>query len=119
MSRAITEADVREAATAGRTVAVPKGAVVTPAARDLARSLGVSLRETAAGQAHRPVVAVGADHGGYQLKEQLKPVLAQAGYEVLDLGTNDAQPVDYLIKLSNSFIKSARGIYLGPCFGTR
>jgi ribose 5-phosphate isomerase B len=94
----VTEADVRAAATAGRTLEVPDGALVTPAARDLARSLGVSLSRaagTGAPAERRAVVALGADHGGFPLKEQLKTFLAGEGYEVLDLGTYDAQPVDY------------------------
>ncbi|MBI1722595.1 MAG: ribose 5-phosphate isomerase B [Gemmatimonadetes bacterium] len=113
MSRAhaITEADVRRAARGARTLAVPKGAVVTPAARDLARQLGVALveqagsREPGAVPSERaegtapgvrlPVVALGADHGGYPMKEQLKPLLAELGYGVLDLGTNGTEAVDY------------------------
>jgi ribose 5-phosphate isomerase B len=94
---AITEADVRTAARAGRTLDLPVGAVVTPAARDLARALGVALKETEGTEArpHRRTVAIGADHGGYPLKELLKPVLAESGYEILDLGTHDTRPVDY------------------------
>jgi ribose 5-phosphate isomerase B len=41
------------------------------------------------------VVAIGADHGGYELKQQLKSHLRDWGYQVLDLGTNSADPVDY------------------------
>ncbi len=93
---AITEADVREAARAGRTLDLPAGAVVTPAARDLAATLGVAITEGRTdAQTHRRTVALGADHGGFPLKELLKPVLAESGYEVLDLGTYDAQAVDY------------------------
>jgi len=91
----VTEADVRAAAKAGRTLEVPAGALVTPAARDLARTLGVSLADTAAPIAQRAVVALGADHGGFALKEHLKTFLSDAGYDVLDLGTHDDQPVDY------------------------
>ena len=40
-------------------------------------------------------VAVGADHGGYELKAQLIPVLQAQGLEVADLGTHSAQPCDY------------------------
>jgi ribose 5-phosphate isomerase B len=93
--RAITEADVREAARAGRTLDLPAGAVVTPAARDLARALGVGLREAQGAKPARQVVALGADHGGFPLKEHVKATLAESGYEVLDLGTYDAQAVDY------------------------
>jgi len=42
--RVVTEADVRAAAKAGRTLDVPAGAVVTPAARDLAAALGIALQ---------------------------------------------------------------------------
>jgi len=41
------------------------------------------------------VVAIGADHGGFELKEQLKGHLRDWGYQVLDLGTNSAEAVDY------------------------
>ena len=40
-------------------------------------------------------VAIGADHGGYELKAQLIPVLQGSGVEVADLGTHSAQPCDY------------------------
>lgn len=94
--RAITEADVRAAA-GGRTLDVPADAVVTPAARDLARQLGVALRENPhpSHAAPRTIVAVGADHGGFPLKEHLKPLLAELGHDVLDVGTFGADPVDY------------------------
>lgn len=40
-------------------------------------------------------VALASDHGGFELKEQLKKELAAKGYQVLDLGTNSADSVDY------------------------
>ena len=41
-------------------------------------------------------IAVGADHGGYGLKETLVEHLRSGGHEVEDLGTHDDQvPVDY------------------------
>jgi ribose 5-phosphate isomerase B len=40
-------------------------------------------------------IAIGADHAGFELKEHLKPVLADAGHEVADLGTDSTEPVDY------------------------
>jgi ribose 5-phosphate isomerase B len=40
-------------------------------------------------------VIFGADHGGYRLKEALKPFVRQLGYQVEDLGTNSEEPVDY------------------------
>lgn len=40
-------------------------------------------------------IAIGADHAGYQLKDEVGRILADAGYEVLDLGTNGPDSVDY------------------------
>jgi len=40
-------------------------------------------------------IAIGADHGGFALKQQLKESLLESGYEVEDLGTTSAAPVDY------------------------
>ena len=43
----------------------------------------------------RKVVAIGADHGGYELKEALKPELKTLGFEINDVGTNSKEAVDY------------------------
>ena len=40
-------------------------------------------------------IALGADHGGFELKEQLKAWLRERGHAVRDLGTNSKDPVDY------------------------
>jgi ribose 5-phosphate isomerase B len=40
-------------------------------------------------------IAVASDHAGFDLKEILKRDLQAAGLEVLDLGTNSTQSVDY------------------------
>ncbi len=49
--------------------------------------------------AHDPstgrVVAVGADHGGYAMKEVLEEHFKANGYTVIDCGTNSTQAVDY------------------------
>jgi deoxyribose-phosphate aldolase len=46
--------------------------------------------------APRPLqLALGADHGGFELKEQLKAYLRDQGHTVRDLGTNSKEPVDY------------------------
>src|ERR1051325_2855328 len=46
-------------------------------------------------QTHSLQLALGADHGGFELKEQLKGHLREKGYAVRDLGTNSKEPVDY------------------------
>ncbi|MDR1573560.1 MAG: ribose 5-phosphate isomerase B [Clostridiales Family XIII bacterium] len=40
-------------------------------------------------------IAIASDHGGYELKEYLKKHLAKRAFEVLDLGTDSAESVDY------------------------
>jgi len=40
-------------------------------------------------------VALGADHGGFALKESLKRFLEEGGYRVIDCGTNSTESVDY------------------------
>lgn len=41
------------------------------------------------------VVAIGSDHGGFELKEILKPDLTIMGYDVRDMGTYTKASVDY------------------------
>lgn len=41
------------------------------------------------------VVAMGADHGGFGLKESLKSYLKEKGYRVDDCGTHSTEAVDY------------------------
>ena len=79
---------------------VPAGTIFTPAARELAEARAIrviELREGQAAPAAPPdkIVALGADHGGFRLKETLKPLLAGLGLEVRDVGVFDEKPADY------------------------
>lgn len=80
---------------------VPYDSILTPLAADEAARRGLTLREVAPKDAVRPavpperVVALAADHGGFSLKEQLKPLLDQMGLSALDFGVHNEQPVDY------------------------
>jgi ribose 5-phosphate isomerase B len=40
-------------------------------------------------------IGIGSDHGGYELKEELKKYMLEKGIEVIDYGTNDLTSVDY------------------------
>lgn len=40
-------------------------------------------------------VALGADHGGFELKEAIKAHLNEKSYEVVDFGTDSTESVDY------------------------
>lgn len=45
--------------------------------------------------APKPAVALAADHAGWELKDRLAQHLRGSGYDVLDLGTNGPDSVDY------------------------
>jgi ribose 5-phosphate isomerase B len=95
MRAVITECDIPHAGDLN----IARGAIVTPSARDLARERGVRLVEVAPEQldaaAPAKTVAIGADHGGFQMKETLKPVFAELGFALLDLGVHEGAPADY------------------------
>jgi len=79
---------------------VPAGSIFTPSARELAEARAIRIIELREGQAApamppAKIVALGADHGGYRLKEALKPLLAGLGLEVHDVGVVDEKPADY------------------------
>jgi ribose 5-phosphate isomerase B len=44
---------------------------------------------------NKKTVAIGADHGGFEMKEALKIYLAELGYSVIDCGTSSRDAVDY------------------------
>lgn len=47
------------------------------------------------GRAGREAIAVGADHGGFALKESIKEYLQSMGRQVVDCGTFSTDAVDY------------------------
>jgi RpiB/LacA/LacB family sugar-phosphate isomerase len=40
-------------------------------------------------------IAIGADHAGFELKQNLAAYLRELGNDVIDLGTTSTEPVDY------------------------
>ena len=81
-------------------IRVPVGTIVTSSAREVAAARGVRIVEVAEDQlsALAPperTVAIGSDHGGYRLKEALKPLLESLGLSVRDVGVNEEKPADY------------------------
>lgn len=41
------------------------------------------------------IISLGADHGGYELKDKLAQYLVEKGYEIIDNGTDSPDSVDY------------------------
>ena len=54
-------------------------------------------------------VAVGADHGGLEVKRRVVAHCERAGYQVLDLGTDTPDSVDYPVYAKNVAQAVARG----------
>jgi len=40
-------------------------------------------------------IAIGSDHRGYDIKQQIKAIATELGHECIDVGTSDNNPVDY------------------------
>ena len=43
----------------------------------------------------KPSIAIGSDHAGFRYKELIKKHLADAGYQVTDMGTHSEESCDY------------------------
>ncbi len=89
----ITEDDIRSAPV-GATLRVSSRVLVTPLAADLARERHVQI-ERIPEEAAPLKIAIGADHGGFEMKEALKGVLSELAFEYQDFGTNSNATVDY------------------------
>jgi ribose 5-phosphate isomerase B len=107
MKPLVTAADLERVPQNGE-VAVTPETIITPLAREEAERRGITFRTVtsnvvsagATSGAVEPeksarVVAIAADHGGFELKEQLKDYLREWGYQFLDLGTDSTAAVDY------------------------
>lgn len=95
--RAIIDADTVNTLPEGGTLALPAGAILTPLAQTaiLERKIQVVSQATeSATSGEKHTVAIGADHGGYPMKELLKAAL-QSDYVVIDCGTDSTDSVDY------------------------
>jgi ribose 5-phosphate isomerase B len=96
MRAVITERDIP----LGGELRVPPGAILTPSARDLARDRGVNIVELKKGESPAPAtpadtVAIGSDHGGFEMKQKLLPMFEELGLAVRDVGVHDGKPADY------------------------
>jgi len=100
--RPLLDEDTVRQAPAGSTLTLAPNTIITPLAQEVARERRIELTYAApppasaksGGKPGGQRIAIGADHGGYEMKEALKAVLA-AEYEVIDCGTHSKDPVDY------------------------
>jgi ribose 5-phosphate isomerase B len=92
----ITEDDVRGLEN-GAVLRIAEGARLTPLAADLVseKKIEIVRRVPRRGSKTSKMIAVGADHGGFKMKEELKRFLNELGHQVHDFGTNSEDAVDY------------------------
>lgn len=104
----ITEEDVMAAHRDHRGLTIPEGTIVTPLARDAIDRYGVAVQESGVPDSapspdaestttcHAGRVAIGCDHGGFEMKQALKSFIEdKMGIECDDLGTHSTDSVDY------------------------
>lgn len=106
----ISEQTILDASKRGEKVLhVSPGTVITDAARDRAKQLGIRLESGEKKPVDSPsppgaapkrpgtdsVIAIGSDHGGFQMKESLMPFIEHLGYTIVDLGTYNGEACDY------------------------
>ncbi|MFM9903551.1 MAG: RpiB/LacA/LacB family sugar-phosphate isomerase [Pyrinomonadaceae bacterium] len=92
----ITEDDLR-GVEAGSRLRVAPNVKFTPLAQDIVNERNIELIHKPSRQNTVKVrsVAIGSDHGGFKIKEQLKGFLADLGLNVRDFGTESDDAVDY------------------------
>jgi len=92
----ITEDDVR-GLERGAVLRIAEAARLTPLAADIVNERGIEIvrRVRRAGSVQHRMIGVGADHGGFAMKEELKTFLSELGHRVNDFGTNSESAVDY------------------------
>jgi ribose 5-phosphate isomerase B len=79
---------------------VPIGTIITPSAREVAATRGVRIAELPEDQLSalappEKTIAIGADHGGFSMKEALKPLIEGLGFQVRDVGVHEEKAADY------------------------
>jgi len=92
----ITEDDIR-GLEPGSKLRVAENVKFTALAQDIVNDLKIELIHKQARKSKAKVrsVAVGSDHGGFKMKEQLKAFLTDFGLNVRDFGTESEEAVDY------------------------
>lgn len=92
----ITEDDLR-GLDEGARVRISATAKFTALAEDIVKDKRIELIRKQPRQTATKIrsVAIGADHGGFSFKEQIRSYLTDIGLNVRDFGTNSADAVDY------------------------
>ena len=88
----------------GEPYPVPADFIVSDLAREEADRRGIELVDLPAGK-----VALGSDHGGFEMKQKVRSFLTELGIGYHDFGVHDESPVDY----PDIALRVARSVSLG------
>lgn len=125
VGKLLTEEDVlRAAAHEVREIVVPPGVLVTPLARDTLKEKEIALIPSSsihrgesengsreANSEDNGIIALGADHGGYEMKEAIKRALQEQGRTIRDFGAFSSESADY----PDFALKVAEAVADGAC----
>jgi ribose 5-phosphate isomerase B len=97
MDRVLISEDDLKNVPSGTVLRISARTLITPLAADLARTKDIQFERIVelSSTGRRRKVAIGADHGGFAVKETLKGVLSEYGIDFQDFGTNSEEAVDY------------------------
>ncbi|MCA9741112.1 ribose 5-phosphate isomerase B [candidate division KSB1 bacterium] len=107
MPHLITEKDILDTKKAGQSaIYIEPETIITPSARDAARACSIRFvagKQQESAQKILPVsqklergpIAIGSDHGGFEMKEMLIAFLQNNGFKMDDLGCYSSASVDY------------------------
>ena len=92
----ITEDDFRGVENGG-ILRIGEQARLTPLAADIVKEKAIQIvrRPARRGSKASKIIAVGSDHGGFAMKEELKTFLNELGHRIQDFGTDSEAAVDY------------------------
>lgn len=115
----ITEKEIMRAFNTHQNIEISSNAIITPLAHDMAKEKNVRIiidHQTIMDNKKLKVkniqkIAIGSDHGGYDLKEKIKNYLFTQGYMYKDFGTHSKASVDY----PDFAFPVARSVISGEC----
>jgi len=104
LKKVITEIDVINQYRSGSSsIKIDRNTLITPAAKDKLNDLKIKVinsesepkKEITDSWITKKKIAIGSDHTGYHIKEILKEILIDNGFNIVDVGTSSEDSCDY------------------------
>lgn len=104
MRKLLVERDILEIVKSGKTeIEIPNGTIITPSALDLIQKhkLKTNARNILSEKIENKIgsrikkIAIGSDHTGFSVKEEIKRFLLEKSFYIEDVGTHSEESCDY------------------------